>query len=426
MHCHRTDDSVHLIKDIATDKHNLMDFPSLTSKQKPQQTKPRTSEKKLFVEAKGIQPHKNDILLGRGGKNNMHVGNEKLRELARKVADQYHRSSKKEKSYLSRSLVQKVLEMDPPGRFLRRHPKQNFWEDKSDDEDKAREKCAQVLRDAVAYVGLKEAPPPRPAQMELQQQQLQQSPFAGNQNIMSLHPLQQRQYQMQLNNPFAMSAASSSSIMNHHMMASGNMPVASRQYSFPNFNPPTTDNRLNSLASVDGYDSLLMPNNSSVFANNMPPLAACHQTTMQQQTNHSGAPLQQGIERGAKRRRFSNFNDQYGSMSQTEPTIYGYDRRPSLAPVMNSYPVGLDYQQHQAPGPRLEQTQALASRRDSLFGSLSLAPDSDHTGGGLGMKDFELFPEMPLNDTTITEQGATRTPPPPTKNDGDEFSSEFY
>ena len=68
MHCHRTDYSIHLL-DSTTGKHNLMDFPEL-SKKKTQQPKPRETEKKIFVD---IEPNDNDILLGRGGKNNMHV-----------------------------------------------------------------------------------------------------------------------------------------------------------------------------------------------------------------------------------------------------------------------------------------------------------------------------------------------------------------
>ena len=343
------------------------------------------------------------------------MGNEKLRELARQVADKYHGSSKKEKSYLSRSLVQKVLEMDPPGRFLRRHPKKNHWEDLSNDDDKCREKCAQVLRDAVAYVGLKDPPPPRPAQIEQQQQQrqqqqrlqqLQQSPFATNRNVLSLDSHQQRQYPMQQLNPFAMSAASSSSIMNHHMMATGNLPPAARQFSFPNFNLPAA--RSNSLAPsggpIGGYDSLSMPNASLPYAQMPSALPQSIQAAPQ------GAP--QDAERAAKRRRFSNFFDQYGSMPQTEPTMYGYDPRPSLGPAMNSYPAGFEYQQQQQmPGPRLP-----VPRRDSLFGNLSITQGSDHSGPSI--KDFELFPEITVNTDTGTQ--------PPPKNDGDEFSSDFY
>ena len=70
MHCQRrTDVSIHL-KDSALEKDdNLMDFPAVP-KHKIQLTKARDTEKKVFV---AIEANENDILLGRGGKNNMHV-----------------------------------------------------------------------------------------------------------------------------------------------------------------------------------------------------------------------------------------------------------------------------------------------------------------------------------------------------------------
>lgn len=63
-----------------------------------------------------IRPHVNDVLLGRGGKNNQHSGNEKLREIARGHSDDYRTSTKKGKSYISRQLVQKMRELTPPSR----------------------------------------------------------------------------------------------------------------------------------------------------------------------------------------------------------------------------------------------------------------------------------------------------------------------
>lgn len=65
-----------------------------------------------------IQPHEHDILMGRGGKNNQHSGNEKLRELARVQAKKYSSSTKKGKSILSRILVKQMRELDPPARYV--------------------------------------------------------------------------------------------------------------------------------------------------------------------------------------------------------------------------------------------------------------------------------------------------------------------
>mmetsp|Transcript_7529 Transcript_7529/g.15086 ORF Transcript_7529/g.15086 Transcript_7529/m.15086 type:complete len:378 (+) Transcript_7529:161-1294(+) len=94
-----------------------------------------------------IVPHGNDILMGRGGKNNQHVGNEQLRAIARTQRDTYRLSSKKGKSHISREIVAYVRSMDPPGRFLKKDAITGEWEDVGD--DTAREKVSQVLRDAV-------------------------------------------------------------------------------------------------------------------------------------------------------------------------------------------------------------------------------------------------------------------------------------
>lgn len=95
-----------------------------------------------------IIPHENDILLGRGGKNNRHSGNERLRNLARTYVDAYTRSTKKGKSNISWDLVQAVRSMKPPGRFLKRDSVSGTWQDVGD--DAAREKTSQAMRDAIA------------------------------------------------------------------------------------------------------------------------------------------------------------------------------------------------------------------------------------------------------------------------------------
>jgi len=64
------------------------------------------------------EPHENDVLMGRGGKNNQHSGNERLRKMARSVCAKYASASKKGKSEISRGLVQHVRKMKPPGRCV--------------------------------------------------------------------------------------------------------------------------------------------------------------------------------------------------------------------------------------------------------------------------------------------------------------------
>lgn len=64
------------------------------------------------------EPHENDVLMGRGGKNNQHVGNENLRVVARERCMAYQAASKKGKSMISRELVKVVRDMSPPGRCV--------------------------------------------------------------------------------------------------------------------------------------------------------------------------------------------------------------------------------------------------------------------------------------------------------------------
>jgi len=92
-------------------------------------------------------PHGNDVLMGRGGKNNTHIGNERLRGMARDMREVYIKSRKKIKTNMARQLVHMVFALDPPGRFLQRDPVTMVWEEV--DMDTARHKTSQCLRDAA-------------------------------------------------------------------------------------------------------------------------------------------------------------------------------------------------------------------------------------------------------------------------------------
>jgi len=64
MHFQGSDNSIHLDATRKLDKDNFMDFPIKVTKEESQQPSIKSGE---------IEPNDNDILLGRGGKNNMHV-----------------------------------------------------------------------------------------------------------------------------------------------------------------------------------------------------------------------------------------------------------------------------------------------------------------------------------------------------------------
>lgn len=93
-------------------------------------------------------PHEHDVLMGRGGKNNQHSGNETLREFARERCEDYRIACKKVKSDISRELVRLMRQLDPPARFLKKDMDTSTWIDVGD--EIAREKASQVLRDAVS------------------------------------------------------------------------------------------------------------------------------------------------------------------------------------------------------------------------------------------------------------------------------------
>lgn len=84
----------------------------------------------------------------------MYAGNDQLRTMAAAMRDRYMESSKKEKSAMSRELVQQVQALTPPGRFLKRENVSAVWVEV--DLDAAREKASQCLRDAVTVMKKKD------------------------------------------------------------------------------------------------------------------------------------------------------------------------------------------------------------------------------------------------------------------------------
>lgn len=62
----------------------------------------------------------------------------------------YNTASKKQKSEISRYIVEHIKNLNPPGRFIKTNPLTGKWEEVS--EEAAREKAAQVLRDAEVII----------------------------------------------------------------------------------------------------------------------------------------------------------------------------------------------------------------------------------------------------------------------------------
>lgn len=92
----------------------------------------------------------NDVLCGRGGGTNNHVGNERFRDLVAAQKLEYMRSSKREKPMVSRNIVRAVRNQNPPGRFLTKEEDDGLWYDIGD--QKAREKTSQALREGAPQI----------------------------------------------------------------------------------------------------------------------------------------------------------------------------------------------------------------------------------------------------------------------------------
>lgn len=105
------------------------------------------------------QPHPHDILCGRGGSINNHVGNKVFRDWVHERKDHYNLAvNKQEKARVSREVINLVKNQDPPGRFLTRDPNSPAvgapWWIEIDDV-KAMAKTSQALREGAPAIRAK-------------------------------------------------------------------------------------------------------------------------------------------------------------------------------------------------------------------------------------------------------------------------------
>jgi hypothetical protein len=138
-------------------------------------------------------PNNNDVLSGRGGRINSHTGNVRFREMVDGLKRHYldPRTKKIEKARIAARLVATVRDLDPPGRFLKEDPSNGMWIEIGD--ERAWKKAGQALRESAPEIRAE------------QQAQLQAAAERAGGVIAGLGP------------------TSSSSIMKHSVMASGNM-----------------------------------------------------------------------------------------------------------------------------------------------------------------------------------------------------------
>ena len=90
-------------------------------------------------------PHANDVLCGRGGSSNRHLGNMNFRELVAANKKTYVCLTKKQKMLVARSIVEMVHSTEPPGRFLAKDQDTGLWYDIG--LPRSLEKTSQALRE---------------------------------------------------------------------------------------------------------------------------------------------------------------------------------------------------------------------------------------------------------------------------------------
>lgn len=102
----------------------------------------------------GIQyPGEHDVMLGRGGESNKHIGNIKFRKFIETYKSIYQSATRSEKAEIALEVVYTWREMDPPGRFLAKtFPKnggQCVWHDVGDEQ--ARKKASKSLGERRSF-----------------------------------------------------------------------------------------------------------------------------------------------------------------------------------------------------------------------------------------------------------------------------------
>ena len=110
---------------------------------------PKKSEMNHFL-AGGMsieKPHPHDILSGRGGASNNHMGNKIYRTVCEHNKELYATLPRNEKLPVAVRIVEAVRSRDPPGRFLERKKEDKLWYEVT--EKRAVDKTAQALREKV-------------------------------------------------------------------------------------------------------------------------------------------------------------------------------------------------------------------------------------------------------------------------------------
>lgn len=96
------------------------------------------------------EPHRHDVLSGRGKSVNGHPGNIHFQTLVKSVKHRYVAAPKSDKPQFANAIVHNVRSLNPPGRFLKQEPNSGLWYDIGD--KKALTKTRQALREGAPEI----------------------------------------------------------------------------------------------------------------------------------------------------------------------------------------------------------------------------------------------------------------------------------
>lgn len=89
--------------------------------------------------------NENDVLCGRGGATNTHIGNKRFRAIVAEYQEEYLRARKKEKAQIALRVVERIMQKG--GRFLKRESATDIWVEVPS--KKALGKTGQALREGL-------------------------------------------------------------------------------------------------------------------------------------------------------------------------------------------------------------------------------------------------------------------------------------
>jgi len=152
--------------DAETDAETETDAESAKEDTRTQEEKDKEAKEKEEAEKKEIEelkikykdwplkdikePHLNDVMYGRGGGTNHHLGNKRYRKMVESRKLKYVNSKRLDKPLVALEIIREWRAQLPSGRFLKYNDKGGTWEDVGD--KKAREKTSQALREKAPQI----------------------------------------------------------------------------------------------------------------------------------------------------------------------------------------------------------------------------------------------------------------------------------